>query len=73
MALFDDAEISIPCPECGTTVKKSPEWIKSNDHFECECGRKVKIEAAGLQDGLEEAQRKVKEFKKRLKGIGKRR
>ena len=72
MALFDNAEISIPCPESGTIIKKSPAWIRENDHFECECGKNVEIDASGFLGGLDEAEAKVEEFKKRLKDIGRR-
>lgn len=73
MTLFDKSEISIPCPECGTTISKSPEWLRKNDHFECECGKRIKFESSGLHAAIDSAEKSKNDFKKKLREISKRR
>lgn len=72
MALFDDSEIGIPCSSCGNKTKKRVSWIKSHDRFTCACGNEVRFEASGLLTAIEDAKRIKDNFKRKLRGIGKR-
>ncbi|WP_411906297.1 hypothetical protein [Rhizobium mayense] len=72
--MFDNKSISIPCPGCGQKTSKTIAWIKANDNFICDgCGRPITIKAEELLSGLEEAKKAIADFKRNLRGIGKRR
>ncbi|EPE98630.1 hypothetical protein RGCCGE502_09395 [Rhizobium grahamii CCGE 502] len=72
--MFEDAEISIPCPGCGHKTKKSIAWIQNNTYFSCEgCGRTVAFQADELLAGIENVDKTLADFRKKLGRIGKRR
>lgn len=41
--LLDNAEIKIPCENCGHKTTKTIGWIKSNKEFKCSCGTHITI------------------------------
>lgn len=55
MDLFDDVEIEIPCPDCGTLTHKTIGWIKSIGKYAClGCGRGIVLDPSDLIDSLKE-------------------
>lgn len=72
--MFEKAEIGIPCPKCGHKTEKTVAWIKANDSFTCGgCGSTVTVDTENLLAGLQKAEKSVADFRKKLRGLSKRR
>lgn len=74
MAVFDDAEIGVPCPGCGHKNPKKISWIKTHTQMVCAgCGETVTIDSTKLQKGLAEVDKSISDLRKKFAKIGKRR
>ncbi len=72
--MFEDAEIGIPCPKCGHETKQTVGWLKANTEFTCpSCGSVIEVEAEELLTGLKKADKALADFRKTLRGFGKKR
>ena len=43
---LEDAEIPLPCKNCGRKTKKRVGWIKNNTEFTCICGTKICLDTS---------------------------
>ncbi len=62
--IIDQVEISIPCSDCGRSIKKTMKWVQSHDELICECGASIDL------DHTEETQA-TRRLKKSFKRIAK--
>jgi transcription initiation factor TFIIIB Brf1 subunit/transcription initiation factor TFIIB len=68
MALFENAELGLPCPGCGGKSPKTIAWIKANTEFVCDhCGATVQMDKADLEKGLGEVDSALEEIKRNLR------
>ena len=70
--IFDELEVDLACPQCGTEVKKSLAWLEADEQFTCAgCSSAVTLdkESAG---GLKEADDAIKGLDRAIAGINRR-
>ena len=48
----DDGEIEISCENCGSKTRKSFEWTKDHEEFECGCGTMIRVDASRFRKEL---------------------
>lgn len=72
--MFDNAEIEIPCPKCSVKAKKTIAWVKANDSLTCSgCDETIHVDKSGLIDGLQQVDRGIDGFRRKLKSMSLRR
>lgn len=68
MSLFENAEVEIPCPNCGHKTAQKVGWLKHNTQFTCGgCGRAIEVDSRKLHAGLDSAAKSIDEFRRRLR------
>lgn len=71
--MFENAEISVPCPECKTENTITIGKATSDKSLVCKgCDKTIELETQGLEAGLKKASKATADFRKSLKGFGKR-
>lgn len=68
---LDNAEIEIPCSNCGSKTKKSIGWIKSNNQFTCTCGTTIKLDADQFRGEIAKVDASFADLQRTLKSFGK--
>ena len=71
MGLVDNANIELPCKNCGRKTKKSIAWVNANRQFTCTCGststldtRQLKAELTKVDAAFALLQKSLKKFNK---------
>jgi len=64
--MFNDIDITVPCPHCGHKTKKRVSWLKTNDKLACRCGKTFTIDAKPLLEGLDDARKSLDDLKRNL-------
>lgn len=68
--VFEDHELSIPCPQCGHETKKTIGWLKSNSEFtSAGCESMININADELFSGLDKVEKSLSDFKDTLRKL----
>ncbi len=74
MSLTDPNTIipSLKCSNCGKKIGKNYGWLKSNDHFVCDCGARTNWSSDQFLDVVkgitEERAKAIKKIRRALKG-----
>ena len=74
MALTDPNTIipSLKCSNCGKKIGKTYGWLKSNDHFVCDCGARTEWSPDQFLDVVKgitvERAKAIKKIRRALKG-----
>ena len=72
MNLFDNAELAIPCPQCGHEAEKTIGWLKSHEQMTSPgCGSVIALDSAELKKGIEAAEKSLRDFGRNLSRLGK--
>lgn len=70
LAMFDKAEIEIPCPKCRRKTAKTVAWLNQNSAFTCLCGTRIELDTSEFRREMQKANKAVADFKKSLKRLG---
>lgn len=68
--ILDQAEIEIPCENCGRKTKKSIGWIKTQSQFTCACGTRINIDASQFKSEMAKVDRSFASLQNTLKKFG---
>lgn len=68
---LDNAEIEIPCSNCGGKTKKSIGWIKSNSQLTCACGTIINLDADQFRGEIAKVDASFANLQRTLKSFGK--
>ncbi|CAM5194630.1 Transposase OS=Bosea thiooxidans OX=53254 GN=SAMN05660750_03320 PE=4 SV=1 [Bosea thiooxidans] len=72
--MFNKAELTVPCPDCGQKHTKTIGWIQTHDQFTCErCGERIHLDHDHLLAGLEKLDKTIADLRKSLGSFGKKR
>jgi len=72
-SLFDKAEVTVTCPDCGHEHRKSLGWLRSNDAMVCAgCGQAITLKSEKLRAGLDSADKTIANFKRNIARLNKR-
>ena len=70
--VFDDAEIAVPCPECGKENQRTLGSLRAQDQFNCAgCGKLIAPDATDLNQGVGAAEQALDNLRKSLRSFGK--
>ncbi|UOK72992.1 phage terminase large subunit family protein [Ancylobacter polymorphus] len=73
MNLFDNAEIAVPCPQCGHENKETLGRLKHDPQIVCGgCAEVITIDSSELKESLQAVDKKLADFRRNLSRLGKR-
>lgn len=71
MGAFSNAEIDVPCPKCGTKIRRSIDFLTSHKGMDCpSCKATIRLDADELRRGIKDADSKLDELKRTLRKFG---
>ena len=70
--LFDDAEVDVPCPECGKENQRTLRSLRAEEKFNCVgCGVLIAPDARDLDQGLGSAEKALEDLRNTFRDFGK--
>ncbi|WP_043316611.1 hypothetical protein [Microbulbifer sp. HZ11] len=57
--VFNDAEISVPCPQCSHETVKTIGWLKTQNQLTCLCGATIMVDAKEALSEIRQAEKEL--------------
>jgi len=72
---LDNAEIDVPCPNCGKKIKQKLGGLKNSPTIRCPgCGSSIKLDASGPKGAaksLQQVEKGIDDLRRTLRKLGK--
>ena len=64
--MFENANLDLPCPGCGTKHQRTVAWLKAHTEIPCDCGATITVDSSKLHDGMKGVEKALSQFSRKI-------